>query len=1262
MTSSLHTYLPQDRQRALSRGASLPDRTHGAALFADISGFTTLTETLTHELGARQGIEELTRQINDVYNALIGEIERYNGSVISFAGDAITCWFDGSPNGVRWGETAAQCAVSAGAALQTAMLSFPKLGLKVAVTSGPARRFTVGDPAIQLLDALAGATVSRLSTVEKAAVRGEVLLDDVTAQAVTGMASIGSWRTIESGERFAVLGQVTAPAPSAAIDEGATLDADILRPWVLPAIFEREQSGHGAFLTELRPATALFLRFTGIDYDGDQAAGEKLSVFIQQVQNILTPYEGVLLQLNIGDKGSYLYISFGAPIAHEDDARRSIQAALVLVQLPQVLPFLQPIQIGISNGTMRTGAYGGITRRTYGALGDDVNVAARLMTAAAAGQILVSAQVQRSVAGLVSFGSALALNVKGKAGQIAAYPVTGQRQKRAIRLEDPHYALPMTGRQAELSLISEKLERAAAGHGQVIGIVAEAGMGKSRLVAEVIKLARARGFAGYGGACEASGVNTPYLVWKPVWQAFFGVDYAASLPEQTREVQRALERYAPLRAAAAPLLSTLLDVPLEENSFTRALEPKDRRNLLTTMLEDCLKSAASEPLLIVLEDLHWMDALSGDLLESLARVSVALPVCFVLAYRPPTTVSLRESAQRFENLPHFTRIAINQLTAPEAGQLIRTKLAQLFPSRSQQAAPPAALVSELTARAEGNPFYIEELLNYLRDRGIDPYDPTAFQSLELPSSLHALILSRMDRLTEAQNVTIKTASIIGRLFSLTWLHGYYPALGEVERIKADLADLAELDLTPLEAPEPELVYLFKHIITREVAYASLDTATRARLHEQLAEFIESLGADRHLDLLAFHYAHSANLAKQRLYLQKAGEAAQAAFANQAALDYFARLLPLVDEPHTRMELHLKRGAVLELLGQWPDAETEYRAGLALAEPSADPSLTARAQGALGTLFRMRGDYASAREWLEQARVSFAGIEDPSGLALTLIELGILAQRQGDYAAALSVLQEALSLARGVGDAPVTAKALNHLGIVAYNQGENASARLLCEESLSLKRDLNDKRGIAASLNLLGIIAWSQADYPAAHAFHKEGLSLFREMGDKWGTASSLNNTALVHLDEGDVATARALNEESLTLFRELGDKWGTTLGLINLGNLLVEQGDLAARERYAEGLLLCKELGDKKNIVNVLSGLGAVAVLTGDLPRAARLAAAAETLRLSIDAVWESAEGRIYEHTLAAVRAGLSEDVFNVAWAEGAAMTVDDAIAYALAE
>ena len=240
---------------------------------------------------------------------------------------------------------------------------------------------------------------------------------------------------------------------------------------------------------------------------------------------------------------------------------------------------------------------------------------------------------------------------------------------------------------------------------------------------------------------------------------------------------------------AIPVLSPLLDIPIEDNAFTGALEPKDRRNVLTAILEECLKSAAAEaPLLVVLEDLHWIDALSHDLLETLARVSAKLPVCFVLAYRPPETVRLL--APRVESLPFFTLVTLDKLTAAEAEQLIRAKLAQLLPART--GALPQALVAQLTARTEGNPFYIEELLNYLHDRGINPYETSALSALELPSSLHTLILSRIDRLSELEKVTLKTASIIGRLFSLAWLYGYYPALGEAEQVKADLAELARL--------------------------------------------------------------------------------------------------------------------------------------------------------------------------------------------------------------------------------------------------------------------------------------------------------------------------------------------------------------------------------------------------------------------------------------------------------------------------------------
>lgn len=1288
--SGLHTYLPQDRLAALSRGESLPDRTNGTALFADISGFTPLTEALTQQLGPRRGIEELTHQINAVYDALITEIEKAGGSVIGFAGDAITCWLDGD-TGLR--------AVTAALALQAAMSSFPRLGLKVAVTSGPARRFAVGDPAIQLLDALTGATVARLATAEHLASRGEVLIDQATAQSLADVAAISAWRAADDGQRFAVVGHLTTPPAPPADREANVVAADVLRPWILPAVFEREHSGHGAFLTELRPTVALFLRFIGIEYDTDAQAEEKLNRFVSQAQAIIARYEGAMVQLTIGDKGSYLYASFGATVAHEDDARRAVLAGLALQQMTAELSFLQPVQIGISSGTMRVGPYGGSTRRTYGALGDDTNLAARLMGAAVPGEIVISGRVHKEIAEQFSCEPRPPLPLKGKTEPLPVFAVIGARRQRATRLEEHSYALPMMGRQAELALIDEKLALAAQGHGQVIGITADAGMGKSRLVAEVIRLARKRGFTGYGGACAASGANTPYLVWKPIWQAFFDVDPTAPPRRQIRNLEGEIEDRAPSRVEALPVLSILLDLPIEDNDFTRALEPKERRNVLTATLEECLKSAAAEtPLLLVLEDIHWIDALSNALLETLARVSATLPVCFVLAYRPPE--SARLAAMQVESLPHFTRVTLDQLTASEIEQLIRAKLAQLFPARSD--ALPQALVAQLTARAEGNPFYTEELLNYLRDRGINPYDADAVDALELPSSLHALILSRIDRLNETQKVALKAASIIGRLFSLTWLYGYYPAVGAVDRIKANLEELAQLDLTPLDTPDPELAYLFKHIVTRDVAYESLSYAMRAQLHEQLAQFVETQGAERFLDLLAFHYSQSNNQAKQREYLQKAGDAAQAAFANDAAVDYFSRLLPLLDAPQAVMALHLQRGSVLELQGQWPEAEADYRAALALAGQMGDAAAEARCCRLLGALCRLRGEYAAALPWLQQARDTYTRLDDSAGLALTLTETGIVWLRQGEYAHAGRASEAGLALARGAADQRAAALALNTLAGIALNQGDAGSARALYEESLALRRAIDDHVGIAVSLNNLGLVAYRQGDVLATRALFAESLALNRALGDKQGVSASLNNLGLMANAAGDPGAARALYEESLALKREMGDRRGmaallNNLGLAahaqgdyvqarswyeeglalqremgarpammvslnNLGNLAIEQGDAAAAQAsYRACLALAREVGEQVALVYSLSGLAAVMAQRGDLPRAARLAAAAESLRLRAGGTWEAIEARIHEHTVAAARAGLGEAAFAAAWSEGEQLASDQAIDDAMA-
>ncbi|HEY4688241.1 MAG TPA: adenylate/guanylate cyclase domain-containing protein, partial [Anaerolineae bacterium] len=450
----LSAYLPLDRQRALVTGEPLPDRSTGAVLFADISGFTPLTAALEQELGARRGAEEVTGQLNRVFSAVIEQVDKFGGSVVNFSGDAITCWFDEKDEassltpalalrasaGASVPHPSSLRATACALAMQTAMRPFAtvrtpagtpiELAIKVSAVAGTVRRFLVGDPNIHQMEVLAGRVLDKLGVVDYLVRKGEVLVAADVASHLAARLTVAEWREDEqTRERYAVVTALEGPVPQAAWPV-QRLDDEIARPWLLPPVYERLHSGQGQFLSELRPAAALFLEFSGIDYDDDDAAGEKLDAFICWVQNVIARYEGFLLQLSIGEKGSYLYASFGAPIAHEDDAERAIAAALDLITLPARLGFIRNVRIGLSRGQMRTGAYGGPTRRTYGVMGSEANIACRLMQNARPRTILAS---ERILAGQPEFDLEAAgrMPLKGVAEPVPVSYVRGRRRERS---------------------------------------------------------------------------------------------------------------------------------------------------------------------------------------------------------------------------------------------------------------------------------------------------------------------------------------------------------------------------------------------------------------------------------------------------------------------------------------------------------------------------------------------------------------------------------------------------------------------------------------------------------------------------------------------------------------------------------------------------------------------------------------------------------------------------------------------------------------
>ena len=1269
---SLIPYIPTDRRHALARGADLPDHAAGAALFADISGFTPLTEALVQALGPQRGAEELTHWLNVIYDALLAEIESYRGSVISFSGDAITCWFDDT-NG-NGSSTSVLRATASALAIQRAMQQFAQvnisgtgivsLAIKVVVASGSARRFLVGDPAIQLVDVLAGETLYRLADGEHIAHRDEVLLDQPAIAALREQIVVSEWREDpESGERFAVVNRLKTdvePHPWPPLETVALSD-DQVQPWLLPPVYQRLMSGMGEFLTELRPTVAMFVRFSGIDYDNDPQAQSKLNEYIQAVQRILARYDSYMLQLTIGDKGSNFYVSFGAPLAHEDDAIRAASAALDLRDLQ--MHFITEVQIGVSQGLTRTGACGGIYRRTYSALGDAVNMAARLMQNAPPGQVLVNQNVRKATGEEFNWEELPPLLVKGKSQAVTVFRLIHRQERQGIRLHEPKYALPMVGRTSELALIAQKLDLALRGHGQIVGITAEAGMGKSRLMAEVIRLARGRDMQGYGGECQSYGTSTSYLVWHNIWRGFFHLDPGWSAAEQIEALERELSEIDPALLPRLPLLGAVLNLQIPDNELTRSFDAKLRKESLESLLVDCLRKRAHlMPLLLVLEDCHWLDPLSHDLLEVIGRAIVDIPVLIALAYRPPQLN--RILAPRVSQFFHFTEIPLTDLPAEEIEELVAFKLGQIY---GEQARLPEALIEKISRRAEGNPFYIEELLNYLHDRNIDPQQPEALEHIDLPDSLYSLILSRIDQLTENQKTLLKVASVIGRLFRAAMLWGIYNQFGDQERVRNDLDTLSALDLTPLDTPEPELAYLFKHILTQEVAYETLSFATRALLHDQIGQYMEQTyqaALDQYTDLLAFHFERSENLPKKREYLLKAAEAAQADYANMAAITYYQKVLHLLSEEE-RITGLLKLGEIFELVGEWENAQVLDQEAEVLAARLNDVSRQAQAQRALGWLLRKRGSYAEAESWLERARLSYQQLDDKAGISHVLSNIGEIYRLQGKYEEARQFYGESLSLAKRIEESrdrqAARAQALKGAGTVATWQGDYATARKWNEESLAIRREVGDLPGVATLLNNLGIIARFQRDLVSARQMNEESLALFRKMGDRWAVGQLLNNQACVASDQEEYTEARLLLQESLMIRRQLGDKAGLALSLNTLADVVLDEGKFTdARPLLDESLSISRELGDQTAIAYLIEDYAGLATAEARPEKALRLAGFADALRASIGAPLPPTEQARVDRMIAPARQALPEPAAASEWEAGRSLGLEQAIELAL--
>ena len=1245
-TPNLSVYIPMDRRQALVAGKMLPDRVQGTALLADISSFTALTGALVTEYGRRRGAELVLDYINPIYDALIDTLYAYRGSVIGFAGDSITCWLEGD-NG-RKGIACAlamQAVTEALGQIQTPDGTVVKLTIKVGLANGPARRFLVGDPEWCYFDVLAGTTLARMAAVESVAHKGEVVVSHEVADQLGNDLLVTTWRSTPAGQKVAVVtefkGSLPPISPWPDLPPNGLTEAQQLA-WIAPSIYDRLRRGQ-AFATELRPAAALFLKFTGIDYDGDETASQQLDTFIRGVQQIVSHYEGFLIQLTIGDKGSYLYLNFGALIAHDDDAERAVAAALDLHQMSQQMAIITTMQIGISQGMMWTGEVGGHLRRTYGAMGEEVNISAQLMSQAKPGQTLV----RQHVADMTSLNHYYIpmdnIVAKGKEKPIATSLVMGRRTPPTQWLSNL-FNTPLVGREEAFIQLQRYL--ALAESGLIIRLEGEAGVGKSHLAAVFMEQAIRQGRQSIVGTGQSTNQHRAYLPWRQIIYTLLGLTEGSASQIQD-QLSNILRQFNDTWLVRLPLLGDLLSIPLPDNGMTQSLSPNQRQQALFTLVVDIiLAQAQTHPLLIVLDDVHWLDELSLQLTVAVSRAIIHAPICLLVIHRPPLPAN-QPILPELDVLSYYYTLSLTDLSPAGVQQLVNYRL-------RGQASP--LLYDIVWAQAQGNPFFTQELVDTLREasyikqqtNGVWDLSATAFHALldgnclakvagqwqllphaalnavglDIPDSVQGVVLTRIDRLREETKLILKVASVIGRTFSLTLLQAVHPQQPTLSQLQAEIEVASQRDFVHLEGTISRPTYIFRHNIVQEVAYGTLLFAQRRQLHSQVAGWYETTYADNapltlnsplapYYTLLFHHWHQAENEARERIYAALAGEQAAAGFANAGAIRYLSRALALTpsQDKDELYRLLLMREKVYHLQGsrhlQAEDLAT-------LEEIAVNLSDTQKAKVSLQWCY-----YSFVIDDQETAlRTVARALQEAQRAQAVKLEIEawqqwgkILNKQLNQFELAIEYSQRAVALAQQHGELQLEGWSLYNLSENLYETNQHDKAKTHLQEALVIFNEIDDQRGQLVCNIQIAAIYQRQGIYIAARDSFAEGLALSRLIG--WRSMELYCLTALgnVYFDLGDYKQVKRYYQQALPLAQRAGSRSREAIALDTLSLVHYVSGDYKQAQQYAtQALTLQRTLkyryGEGYNLNHLglaLAGLGQYEAATEQFQQALHL-------------------------------------------------------------
>ncbi len=1216
------------------------DPIDGTMLFADVSGFTALSERLAQK--GKEGAEILTSIINSYFEQMLSIARARGGDNLKFGGDALLLLFRGEGHAARASGVALEMmrATHRFGAIRFGRESV-KLSMSAGVHTGRFWSALVGIPQSRMQQCVLGSAAAALSDAEGAASKGEVMVTAATWAEIEA-----SFAGTPNGAFFQVRRAIRRiPEAEGHPEYGPTVPSTVA-PYLPPPVLESARAGEVRALDgEHRKVTTMFISVRGanamLDAEPSSVALDEMNRYVAAVVALAERHGGYLVSNDIDSYGLKLILIFGAPVGREDPTGDAFRLALGIARERESMGLRLEHRIGINSGFVFCGDLGSTFRRDYTVLGDAVNLSARLMSASADGQILLSEATYNDARSGFVAQKLDPIRVKGK---VAPIPIRALIDESTGVPEANVADAPMVGREREVALLERARRKAESGTEALVLVSGEPGIGKSRLVAEVEQILEGARWSVLRGYSFAHTSLTPYEPWIAVLEPLVGITHGLPAESRTDVVRARLTALDPALLDSAPLLNALLGLSFPSSSVLDSLDERTRRERLYDLIGAVLgQQARSEPTMLILEDVQWADDSSLQLLEAVSRKLQQSRLFVCLTARPMSggTAALPRGIEVIElhELSEEASLALlNHLTGDHL-----TGDAHLS----------AAAAAGLLAKCRGNPLFLEEVGRAIGGGGS--------AAIAVPDRLQSLLMSRIDTLPSATRRAVRLAAVIGTAFDDQILAALALRADQGLNVPLALDDLLRASVILPDESVPGH-FRFRHNLLQEVAYESLLYARRRELHRKVGETIEEKYGrllDPFYETLAHHFEQSAELQKTVEYAVLAGDKARRVFASESAMAFYRQALEAARRGGqewllARSLIEERIGDSLEVVGRHSDAAGAHRRALRAWRPRSGNELHGRdgpfamtrrdrvtreasLRTKIAVALERSSDYGASLRWLDAA-LGGLPVHSPALEARIRGARSVAYSRRGENDRALAEGQTALAAARRSGETAQIAYAHQVVASAYYEVGQLRQSVRHRSAALRLYESVGDLSRILASHGNLGLSFQEIGQIDRAIEHHQACLSTARRLGNVAAVAIASNNLGEALLIQGRVAEAKVELQRTVDTYREHSDLLAAAgLALVNLSRAHLLEGALVASdEALTEGTTMLRSAGARGLLLQARAQRAELTLEQGDLEAAARHATQSLTDARELGAELVGVKARRVLGRIAALRQDLA--------------------------